>query len=46
MMLKTPANPQGVPVEVFDGLRDASLQNRAQLYKDLAAGPFFGFNRP
>jgi non-heme chloroperoxidase len=45
LMLKTSANPGGLPVEVFDGLRAASLVNRAQLYKDLASGPFFGFNR-
>jgi len=36
----------GLPIDVFDGLRAASLANRAQLYKDLASGPFFGFNRP
>ena len=46
LMLKTPANPGGLPIEVFDGLRAASVANRAQLYKDLASGPFFGFNRP
>lgn len=46
LMLKTPGNPRGLPLEVFDGIRSASLANRAQLYKDLAAGPFFGFNRP
>jgi non-heme chloroperoxidase len=46
LMLKTAANPGGLPMEVFDGLRAASLANRAQLYKDLASGPFFGFNRP
>lgn len=46
LMLKTPANPNGLPMAVFDGLRAASLANRAQLYKDLAAGPFYGFNRP
>src|SRR6201996_7200551 len=45
LMVKTPANPLGAPMEVFDGLRAASLANRAQLYKDLASGPFFGFNR-
>jgi len=44
-MVKSPANPTGVPIEVFDGLRAASIANRSQLYKDLAAGPFFGFNR-
>jgi non-heme chloroperoxidase len=46
LMLKTPANPGGLPMEVFDGLRAASIANRAQLYKDLAGGPFYGFNRP
>jgi non-heme chloroperoxidase len=45
-MLKTAANPNGLPREVFDGIRAASLANRAQFYKDLAAGPFYGFNRP
>ncbi|MDX3773116.1 alpha/beta hydrolase [Chromatiaceae bacterium AAb-1] len=46
LMLKTPANPDGVPADVFDGLRQASLENRSQLYLDIASGPFFGFNRP
>jgi non-heme chloroperoxidase len=46
LMLKTADNPGGVPMEVFDGLRTASIANRAQLYKDLASGPFFGYNRP
>lgn len=46
LMLKTDANPDGLPMEVFDGIRAASLADRSQLYKDLAAGPFFGFNRP
>jgi non-heme chloroperoxidase len=46
LMLKTPSNPGGLPIDVFDGLRDGSLANRSQLYKDLASGPFFGFNRP
>jgi non-heme chloroperoxidase len=45
LMLRTPGNPGGLPIEVFDGLRAASIANRAQLYKDLASGPFFGFNR-
>lgn len=44
-MLKTPDNPGGVDIEVFDGLRAGSLADRSQLYKDLAAGPFFGNNR-
>jgi len=46
LMLKTPANPGGLPIKVFDGIRAASLANRSQFYKDLAGGPFFGFNRP
>lgn len=46
LMLKTPGNPAGLPIEVFDALRAGSLANRSQLYKDIAAGPFFGFNRP
>lgn len=46
MMLKTTDNPGGVPIEVFDGLRTSSIDDRAQLYRDLADGPFFGNNRP
>jgi non-heme chloroperoxidase len=46
LMLKTAANPSGLPMEVFDGIRTASMADRSQLYKDLAAGPFFGANRP
>ncbi|MFN7939790.1 MAG: alpha/beta hydrolase [Bryobacteraceae bacterium] len=46
LMVKTEANPGGLPIEVFDGLRAGSLANRSQLYRDLASGPFFGFNRP
>ena len=46
LMLKTAANPGGVPMEVFDGLRAASIADRSQLYKDVASGPFFGANRP
>ena len=45
-MLKTDDNPGGVPIEVFDELRDGSTADRAQLYRDLADGPFFGNNRP
>ncbi len=45
LMLKTPANPGGLPLKVFDGIREASLKNRSQFYQDLAGGPFFGFNR-
>jgi non-heme chloroperoxidase len=46
LMVKTPANPGGLPIEFFDGIRGASIKDRSQLYKDLASGPFFGFNRP
>lgn len=46
IMVKNADNPNGVPLEVFDGLRKGSIDNRAQLYKDIASGPFFGFNRP
>jgi non-heme chloroperoxidase len=46
LMLKTPANPGGLPMDVFDGLRAASLADRSKLYLDVASGPFFGFNRP
>jgi non-heme chloroperoxidase len=44
-MLKTATNPGGLPIDVFDGIRAGELANRAQLYKDIASGPFFGFNR-
>jgi non-heme chloroperoxidase len=46
LMLKTHDNPGGVPIEVFDGIRAGSIADRAQLYRDLADGPFFGNNRP
>jgi len=46
LMLKTAANPGGLPIEVFDGLRLGSITDRSQFYKDLASGPFFGANRP
>ncbi|MBZ9978055.1 alpha/beta fold hydrolase [Mesorhizobium sp. BR-1-1-10] len=46
IMLKTPANPGGLPIEVFDGFRSGVAANRAQLYLDVPAGPFYGFNRP
>ena len=46
VMVKTPGNPGGLPIEVFDGLRSSLAANRAQFYRDLAAGPFYGFNRP
>ncbi len=46
IMLKTEAYPGGLPIEVFDGLRSALAANRAQFFRDLPAGPFYGFNRP
>lgn len=46
IMLKTPANPGGLPMEVFDGFRSALAANRAQFYLDVPTGPFYGFNRP
>jgi non-heme chloroperoxidase len=46
LMLKTAANPGGLPIEVFDKIRLGSLVDRSQLYKDLASGLFFGANRP
>jgi non-heme chloroperoxidase len=46
LMLKTPANPGGLPLEAFDGYRQALAANRAQLYLDIPSGPFYGFNRP
>jgi non-heme chloroperoxidase len=45
LMLKTPANPGGTPIEVFDGLRAQCQADRAQLWKDLSM-PFYGYNRP
>jgi non-heme chloroperoxidase len=45
VMLKSEANPGGLPIEVFDGLR-AGMANRAQFYRDVPEGPFYGFNRP
>jgi len=46
LMLKTADNPGGVPIDVFDGLRKGQLENRAQLFKDIPSGPFYGYNRP
>ena len=46
IVVKTPSNPGGLPMEVFDGLRRALAGNRAQFYLDFASGPFYGFNRP
>ncbi|AZZ92618.1 alpha/beta fold hydrolase [Hahella sp. KA22] len=46
LMLKTDSNPIGLPLQMFDDIRNASLKDRSQLYLDIASGPFFGFNRP
>ncbi|MDZ5649605.1 alpha/beta hydrolase [Nitrospirillum sp. BR 11828] len=46
IMLKTDKNPGGLPMEVFDGFRTQLVANRAQFYRDVPAGPFYGFNRP
>ena len=46
IMVKTPANPGGLPKEVFDGLQAQLAANRAQFYRDLPEGPFYGYNRP
>jgi non-heme chloroperoxidase len=46
VMVKSAKNPLGTPLEVFDGFRAALAANRAQLYVDIPAGPFYGFNRP
>ncbi|MGB8031570.1 MAG: alpha/beta hydrolase [Terracidiphilus sp.] len=46
LMVKTAANPLGLPKEVFDSLQAQLAANRAQFYRDLPSGPFYGFNRP
>jgi len=46
IMLRTANNPGGLPMDVFDGLRKALADNRAQFYRDFPSGPFYGFNRP
>ncbi len=45
LMLKTAANPGGLPLDVFDGIRKSTFDNRAQFFKDLVV-PFYGYNRP
>jgi non-heme chloroperoxidase len=45
LMLKTHDNPEGTPMEVFDGFRTALAGNRAQFFRDVPSGPFYGFNR-
>jgi non-heme chloroperoxidase len=46
IMVRTPANPGGLPIEVFDGFRAQLAANRARFYLDIASGPFYGYNRP
>lgn len=46
LMVKTDANPDGTPIEVFDGFRSALAANRADFFLAVASGPFYGFNRP
>ena len=45
LMLKTPANPNGTPLDAFDQIRSAVLADRSKFWKDLSI-PFYGFNRP
>ncbi len=45
LMLRTGRNPEGTPIEVFDGFRAALAGNRAQFFRDVPSGPFYGFNR-
>jgi non-heme chloroperoxidase len=46
IMVKTERYPDGLPMDVFDGFRSALAANRAQFFRDVASGPFYGFNRP
>jgi non-heme chloroperoxidase len=46
LMLRTEANPGGLPKDVFDGFQAQLAANRAQFYREIAAGPFYGYNRP
>jgi non-heme chloroperoxidase len=46
IMVKSDKNPGGTPLEVFDGFRSALAANRAQFFRDVPSGPFYGFNRP
>jgi non-heme chloroperoxidase len=45
LMLRTAGNPGGLPIELFDGFRKSLADNRAQFYRDIPEGPFYGFNR-
>ena len=46
LMVQTEANPGGLPKSVFDGFQEQVATNRSEFYRSLAAGPFYGFNRP
>ena len=46
LLLKTPANPGGTPMEVFDAFRQQLAGNRAEAYQQFSSGPFYGYNRP
>jgi non-heme chloroperoxidase len=46
LMVQTPANPGGLPKSVFDGFQTSVATGRSAFYRDLASGPFYGFNRP
>ena len=46
IMVRSDSNPDGTPIEVFDGFRTGIAANRSQLYREIASGPFYGFNRP
>jgi non-heme chloroperoxidase len=46
IMVKSPNNPDGLPIEVFDGFRKSLAANRAEFYREVASKPFYGFNRP
>jgi non-heme chloroperoxidase len=46
LMVQTEANPGGLPKSVFDGLQAQVATGRSEFYRDLASGPFYGFNRP
>jgi non-heme chloroperoxidase len=46
LMVKTDANPGGLPKDVFDGLQAQTAEHRSEFYRDFASGPFYGYNRP
>jgi non-heme chloroperoxidase len=46
LMVQTDANPGGLPKSVFDGFQEQTAKHRSKFYRDLASGPFYGFNRP